>query len=65
MYICSFNHEQIVHEDRRCPLCDLLNSHDEILDKLQDEFATKLDNITDERDYYHSLLKEYNPELLI
>lgn len=65
MRICSFRHEEIAHEGRDCPLCALADTHSEIFDKLQDEFADRLDAVTDERDYYRSLLEEHNPELLI
>lgn len=65
MYICSFKHEEIVHESRDCPLCALVDAHDKVFDKLQDEFADQLDAVTTERDYYRSLLEEHNPELLI
>lgn len=66
MNICrSFRHEEIVYESRDCPLCALLDTHNEELDRLQDAFVGKLDKLQDERDYFHSLLSEHNPELLI
>lgn len=65
MYICSYGHEEIVHEDRTCPMCALLDSHNEALDKLTSEYQNTIDNLTDERDEYHFLLLTHLPELLV
>ena len=65
MNICSFHHEEIVFESRDCPFCEYKIQQDELYDNLQSELDSKLDDLTDERNYYISLLQEHNPELLI
>ena len=65
MYICSYGHEEIVHEDRTCPMCALIDSHNEALSKLASEYQDIIDNLTYERDEYRSLLLAHLPELLI
>lgn len=65
MYICSYRHEEIVHEDRVCPMCKLIDAHNDTLDKLASEYQDTIDNLTDERDEYRSLLITHLPELLV
>lgn len=66
MNICrSRLHEEIVFDTHSCPICSLLDEHEDIIAKLTSTYEDQLSDLSDQRDEYLYLLQTYHPELLI
>ena len=46
MNLCSNNHEEICHEGRHCPVCELIAEHEDKISTLENKLAEAQDQIT-------------------
>lgn len=37
MELCSYNHDEICHSERKCPLCEMAKQYDETVSLLESE----------------------------
>jgi hypothetical protein len=47
MWLCSSGHEEICHESRRCPVCDIIDDYKNQIDELKNEIAALENNEAD------------------
>lgn len=52
MELCSYNHDEVCHEERNCPMCELIEEHAKELreitmerDSLNDEIESTLEEL--------------------
>ena len=55
MNLCSDGHEEIVHSDRRCPLCDTISEYNEE----QDEVLKLKEMFSDLKSEYEELQSDH------
>ena len=71
MQMCSSSHDEIVHDSRKCPLCEALSEIEDFVKSVaeqQEEINTLRDKIEELQDSYDDLydaVKAVNPELII
>ena len=71
MNMCSRNHDEIVHDERHCPLCEALDNiktMEDDIGKLEEELAESQKERDEYQDKYNDLLdmvKELAPEVAI
>ena len=65
MTICTRNHDEVCFEGWDCPMCELLEQHDQTLSDLQESYQLQVDSLTDVCDYYKDIVTMYHPEHLI
>lgn len=71
MNMCSRNHDEIVHDERYCPLCEALDNNVKMEDQIS-ELEENLELAQKERDEYRDkyddlldMVKELAPEVAI
>ena len=65
MTICTRNHDEVCFEGWDCPMCELLEQHDQTLSDLQESYQLQVDSLSDVCDYYKDIVTMYHPEHLI
>ena len=65
MNICSNGHEEIVYKWSKCPICELIEEHENEIQSIVDDLEERIEKLEEQKTEYYELLKEHNPELII